>query len=57
MAHTIQWKIAELERIAGRKCSCAKDNDVDDVCRVCVASRALNRMAADAYDTLEELEP
>ncbi len=52
--------VAELEHIASGDCQCTQDDGGDgsgdgDVCRVCKASRVLNRISADAFDSLEEL--
>lgn len=57
MPNSFEWRVAQLEGIANGVCQCNEDNtDVyADVCRVCRASRALNRMSADAFDSLEEL--
>ena len=50
---TFKQVVIELEKIASGNCQCTQDGD--DVCQICKASRILNRMSADAHDSLEEL--
>lgn len=57
---TYKQVVAELERIASGDCQCTQDDGGDGsgdggVCRACKAGGALNRISADAFDSLKEL--
>lgn len=53
MPNNFEWVLAQLEGIASEDCLCTQ-NDYN-VCRSCKAGGTLNRISADAFDSLEEL--
>lgn len=61
MVESFKQIIVKLECIASGDCRCTQDDGGDgsgdgDVCRVCKASRTLNRIYSDAFDDLKDIE-
>lgn len=54
MPSKLEWDIAILEGIASDVCECTQDSG--DRCRVCEAAGTLNRINADASDSLKQIE-